>query len=232
MEKIFDEIKRERIKTYYTLTIDLSVARSNEAFNMVGTSIYVMAVTAGLTPSAQIRLNDISGDAIELLQYRRINSPFYRFFITNIAQAGRSIQLAIGIGSEWFSMEDYPSSVSAYLTDYLLGTQIAKFGAIQGSGVSQTLLIHTVSAGKKLILDLYAVTVVNVIAGNFFFGVWDNLDNSKYYFHAGITQAGAFGIGASGNPTLSLLEGWQIKVSALGVNNYIIGFIKGREVDA
>ncbi len=230
MEKIFDQIKRERIKTYYTVTIDLTVARSNEAFDMVGTSIYVMKVN-GLSPVAQVRLNDMSNDAIELLQYRRFNTPFYRFFITNAAQPGYSIDLAIGIGSEWFSLEDYPSSVSAYLADYSLGTQIAKFGSIVGSAVSQTLLIHTVSAGKKLILDLYAVTVVNVIAGGFYFGVWDNLDNSKYYFHAGITQAGTFGFGASGNPSLSLLEGWQIKIVLYGVNNYIIGFIKGREVD-
>jgi hypothetical protein len=231
MEKIFDEIKRQRIKTYYTLTIDLATARSNEAFNMVGTSIYVMTVT-GLTSSAQIRLNDISNDPIELLQYRRINSPFYRFFITNTAQAGYSIQLAIGIGSEWFSMEDYPSSVSAYLADYSLGTQISKHGVLLGSAVSQTLLLHTVSAGKKLIVDLFSDVLVNVVAGQFYFGVWDAGDSSQYYFHSAITQAATFGAIGSGNPSLILVEGWKIKISILGLNNYIHGYFKGREVNA
>lgn len=102
-----DEIKKQRIKIYSIITFDLSIVRSNEPFQMTGSYVYVLASTG----TATIRFNELTDDPIDLLKFRAISIPFYRFFITNIAQSGVSITLAIGVITETFKIDDSGASI-------------------------------------------------------------------------------------------------------------------------
>lgn len=106
LKDILDVIKKQRQKTYHILTFDLSTARNNELINITGSHIYIMTATG----TANVRLNENSEDAIDLIKGRQINGVFYRIFLSNSAQSGTSITLAIGVESDIFQMID---SVSA-----------------------------------------------------------------------------------------------------------------------
>lgn len=108
LTQILSEIKKQRIKIYKILDIDLSVAKTNFEYLDVGTYVYVLN-NSGV---AYIRFNELSEDTLSLLKFRAIKIPFYRFYITNTAQAGCSISLAIGVQSEYFDISDLGSTIA------------------------------------------------------------------------------------------------------------------------
>ena len=87
-----EDLKTRRPRHYKIVTIDLGTARTNELLWCVGDFIGVAAITGSCT----MRINENNLDAINLRISRKIYTPFYRFYITNSAQAGKSVTLYIG----------------------------------------------------------------------------------------------------------------------------------------
>lgn len=229
LKQTLDELKGKRVKYYSVLNYTLDDARSNEPLFIAGAYIYVLA----LDGTAKIKLNEISADDIDLFKYRQIATPFYRFFITHAAQAGKTLSLAIGVGSEVFSLQDLQSPDLSLLTGYGLdlrnsfaynyGTQVAKSNAVAAA----TAIIHTVTAGKILLLEAWTFSYYGSGGAIAYLFVRDLADVTVYNI-SGLQLASSFGLG--GQLILAVPEGYDICISATGAAMFAYGFIKGREV--
>jgi len=90
--------------TYDIITIDLGIAHDNDEIERAGDVISVISITGEL----DIRLNEKDEPAIEIDKIIRIVTKplkFTRFYITNIAQAGKQAILYIGKEA---SFESFP----------------------------------------------------------------------------------------------------------------------------
>lgn len=96
----FDEIKKDRIKTHFLITLNLNAANSNLELNLNGRFIYVLDISPMTTQTASIRLNDPDSPSINLYWGRKIVSPFYRIFLTNPAQGAYAASLTLLIGAD------------------------------------------------------------------------------------------------------------------------------------
>ncbi|MBA7495769.1 hypothetical protein ES702_06358 [subsurface metagenome] len=101
----FDELIAQRVQVYNTLVIDLTTARSNEERTFVGNYLYVLEAT-DVDANLDIRFNQSFRGAIKLVKGRGVRAPFYRFYLTNAAQADKTITLAIGVESDSFEIFD------------------------------------------------------------------------------------------------------------------------------
>lgn len=247
LKAILDEIKTQRIKVYHILTFPLDAARQDFELYLTGNYLYVL----GLTGSASIRLNELSADSIDLFKSRQIQSPFYRIYLSNTAQAGLSLVLGVGVQSEYFQISDYQAPDIALMTGYTLqirdkiilmegyeaqlrdshaynqGTQVAKSNAVN-NGIT---LIHTVSTGKTFILEHYnceADWIAINAAGQL--QVTDAGDTNQYAIFSFYSEVTAGSFGSQSSLVLSIPEGWKIKISSNTTNLNMRAFIKGREV--
>lgn len=223
MEPIFDEIKRQRIKTYYTIPVDLSVARNNEQFNNVGNYVYVLS----LSGTADIIFNELSNDPIPLNSQRSISTPFYRFFIKNAAQVGGNLILGIGIETGNFKLEDYSSFL---ISDANIGEQVIKYSRT----LATTTILYTVNAGKKLLMEYFLLSLEQSVAATpaaqFF--VTDSADTLLYTLAEisnanGGNQAPIFVTGMN----LIIQAGNKVKLLVSG-SCVAFGSFKGREITA
>jgi hypothetical protein len=92
-----DLLRRKRPIYYNTLNIDLTNARTgkeSEAINVAGDTMLVQTITG----SASIKLNDVTDEMnlINIALIRRVDSPFFRFFVINAAQPGKVLSLIVG----------------------------------------------------------------------------------------------------------------------------------------
>lgn len=83
---------REDAQHYMVKTISLASARTNEKLAVHGDTIYVLSIDGSVT----IRLNSPQSDELDLRELGEIKSPFTCFYMTNTAQTGKSVKLAIG----------------------------------------------------------------------------------------------------------------------------------------
>jgi len=91
---------------YQILTIDLGIARSaaldNDEIALPG---WFDTLTVGvLTGAATLRINERTKDAIDLAWTKSITSPIKRLFLTNVAQPGATLIMALG-GDASFSAD-------------------------------------------------------------------------------------------------------------------------------
>lgn len=98
---------------YKILTLDLGIARANVEYLISGYNLAV--ISRSPTAAATIKLNTTTAEAIDLASTNHIESKFQRFYITNTAQTGLTIVLAIG--------EENFKLVSQLATSLLAGTQ-------------------------------------------------------------------------------------------------------------
>lgn len=231
MIPILDEIKKQRIKTYHVLTFPLDSARSDFELYITGGYLYVLS----LTGTASIRINELAGDSIDLFKNREIFSPFYRLFLTNTAQAGLTLVLAIGVQSDYFQIRDFTapdlSLMSGYtqqLRDshaYNYGTQVSKSNTVTAG----TVVIYTVTAGKTLLLEHYNTFVFSTGGGIATLIVTNAADATQYaisYFDLTTVTSGF----SHGSLTLSIPEGWKIKITSSNASCMTAAYIKGREI--
>jgi hypothetical protein len=170
-----------------------------------------------------------------------VNSPFYRFFLTHPAQAGKILKLAIGVESEFFSLQDFQSPDLAILTGYgqelrnglayNYGTQVAKNNAL--SGVS-TVIIHTVTSGKILLLEYAFLNLACDGAGEShgILKVRDASDVDQYiilYIHGYLGAYGQLGSDIF-QGVISIPAGYDICIQSTTSIAYIKAFLKGREI--
>lgn len=91
-----EDIKRNPVQLYKTITLDLTAARSEVLFPVSGNYITLIDAT-DINVNIQVRFNLGSADSITLKKRQGVKIPFYSLFISNPAQAGKSVTLAYGI---------------------------------------------------------------------------------------------------------------------------------------
>lgn len=107
-EKI-NSIRSKNASTYRMITIDLSIARSEFELAIAGAYIFGFAATDAIA-NIDIKLNENRNDTIPFSSQKFIDAVFYRLFLTNTAQAGKSITLAIAtFDTEFFRVGDLTS---------------------------------------------------------------------------------------------------------------------------
>lgn len=235
LKQVLDEIKKQRIKLYHILSFPLDTARNNEEIGITASYIYVMA----LDGTASIRLNELGEDSIDLFKNRQIIAPFYRLCLTNTAQVGKTLQLAIGVKSEWFSVEDYTAPDLALMAGYTeelrnnfsynYGTQIAKSNTANNA----TVIIHTVTAGKTFLLEFFDLDVIGGSLTGTGIGtltITDAADVSQYDLSTIHLLTSNSSSHNNSELRLSIPAGYKIKIISNQANLNAYGFIKGREV--
>lgn len=233
LKDILDEIKTQRIKVYHVLSFPLDSIRTDFELYVTGNYLYIL----GLAGSASIRLNELSSDSIDLFKSRQIQSPFYRIYLSNAAQAGLTLTLAVGVQSEYFQISDYQapdlSLMSGYMQQlrdsfaYAYGTQVAK----SSTANCTTVIIHAVTDGKTFILDHYSFqgcAVTGGGVGQFF--ITDGADVWQYTISTINLQSTGNALSGEGNPSLAIPAGYKIKLNSSTVGHIIYAFIKGREI--
>lgn len=226
LKQTLDELRGKRVKYYTILNFTLDNARSNEILNIAGAYIYILT----LDGTAKLRLNEISSDEIDLFKYRQIVSPFYRIFLTHTAQAGKTLSIAIGVGSEVFSLQDFQSPDLSLMSGYLLdlknsavydyGDQISKSNVANASLV----IVHTVTAGKTFLLEFFTIGVSGSMGTARLF-IRDILDVLVVVLvNASLVSSGLL----SGHFLLSIPEGYDVCLEASAAS--ISAYVKGREV--
>ena len=168
---------------YIILTFDLTVARANELYELPGWFDHI--AVGVITGSAFIRLNETTKDLIDLAYAKTINSPIRRFYITNDAQVGETLILAVG-GEANFVAEplrnDRPSifRYHRYSEDGAVDT----FETSQTKTDTPTLLLNTfrfpmtLSAGKINRIH-YRLNPTNAVT--FTLRIWSNANALDYY---------------------------------------------------
>ncbi|MBA7603110.1 hypothetical protein ES703_10214 [subsurface metagenome] len=168
----FDELKAQRIQLYNTITIDLATARTNEEMVFTGNYIYALEAT-DVDANVDVRFNELFRAAINVKEGRGIRVPFYRLYISNAAQAGKSVTLAIGIEASDFEVFDVGKSLgitgtvdSHVLIDDSSFYETAQkrsfisFDSKTGVGGEQTLIQLWNPAASGVLLYLHALTGV------------------------------------------------------------------------
>lgn len=234
LKQTLEELKGKRVKYYTILNYTLDAARSNEPLFIAGSYIYVLV----LDGTAKVKLNEISGDDIDLFKYRQIASPFYRIFLTHTAQATKVLSLAVGVTSESFSISDFQSpDMAAMASDisdlkktqaYNYGTQIAKSNQANNS----TVIIHTVSAGKNFLLEDWTYSMLSFASGGISsLKVRNTGDVDQYSIASGYSGSTALNINPTfGQGNILIPEGYDIVVYSSLASYIVEGFIKGREI--
>ena len=94
LEYQLNYIKRNNANFYQVTDIDLSIARTidSPAFEISGDTLAV----ASINGTAQIVFNDWANARLSLNNTRNFTTPFFKFWIINTAQAGKSLTLNIG----------------------------------------------------------------------------------------------------------------------------------------
>ena len=100
-----DQFKFKKDTPYIILHIDLSVAHNNLELNVSGDILKVVTATDN-NSTVDVRINFPAADPIPLMRYRRLYSFFDKLYITNAAQAGKSMDLLIGV-KQFFDIDDF-----------------------------------------------------------------------------------------------------------------------------
>lgn len=168
---------------YLVFTIDLAVARANLLYELPGWFDHI--AVGVITGTAFIRLNETTKDLIDLGYAKTINSPIRRFFITNDAQVGGTLILAVG-GEATFVAEplrnDRPSifRYHRYSEDGAVDT----FETSQTKTDTPTLYLDTfrypvtLSTGKINRIH-YRLNPTNAVT--FTLRIWCNNNDPDYY---------------------------------------------------
>jgi hypothetical protein len=120
----FEELKAQRIQVYNVITIDLATARTDQAFTFTGNYLYALDAT-DITSTLSVRLNEKFRGLLPLVKGRAVRAPFYRLYVTNSAQAGKTLTLALGVESDTFEVFDVGKAldISGSLSEVELLTQ-------------------------------------------------------------------------------------------------------------
>ena len=93
--RLQDQVQR-KFKNYKIISLGLGQARTDKEYPLPGDSLQVISVSS-YSAIATVKLNINTNEAIPLKPFRRINTIFTKFFISNAAQAGESIDFIVGI---------------------------------------------------------------------------------------------------------------------------------------
>jgi hypothetical protein len=146
-----DQEKLEALKSGYVqlftpYTIDLSTARTKEEFLEEGDTILIQRLDgiASIYPSSR------NHPEIQLQFTRKINTPFDKFYLTNTAQTGKTLQILIGrdagflaSGLEVVGLVDLNGSDIAPAKDFTTGNPYVEEKTITTAGTAEDVDINT-----------------------------------------------------------------------------------------
>lgn len=114
-------VRDNRMANIERLTINLASARDRELLEIAGLFIYADDAT-DVTSLLTIQHNELESGALAITKNYGIIYPFYRLFLTNTAQASKTITLTIGRAAP-FNVIDNRSQVDSttLLTSILAG---------------------------------------------------------------------------------------------------------------
>lgn len=235
----FDELKAQRVQLYNTITINLATVRTNEEMVFTGNYIYALEAT-DVDANLDIRFNELFRAAINIKKGRGVRVPFYRFYLTNTAQAGKSITLAIGIEASDFEVFDVGKAlgITGTVNVAQVGNLTRPAGSIQvvesdeRAGVGTT-LVYTVTALKTLYLCSLGASDKNESGGSTrsHFFVANAADTEQYAFYRWRTlNNGGNGLPLTFVPPLEIPAGYKIKIECFAADASANLFIFGYEV--
>jgi len=183
----FEELKAQRVQLYHTITVDLNTARSNEERTFTGNYIYALEAT-DVDANLDIRFNETFRAAINIKEGRGIRVPFYRLYITNAAQAGKNITLAIGIEASDFEIFDIGKALGITGQVHVINDELVQ---VQGyprilSSTWDTEGIKTTPTIGLLMADTGQLT-----AGKYDFQVWTYTNQGAISFEITIQHRNA-----------------------------------------
>ncbi|NVM23391.1 MAG: hypothetical protein HWN68_16600 [Desulfobacterales bacterium] len=160
----FEELQRQRVQIYRTIEFNLATARTDHLLDFTGNYFYVYKAT-DIDAEISIRLNEQSMGLIPFHKGRGIRAPFHRLFVTNAAQAGKTLSLAIGVESETFEIFDVGKALE--ITGVVEVAQNYEVGDWATEGVkvnptNGTLLADTGS----LVAGLYDIDIIYTTSAN------------------------------------------------------------------
>lgn len=231
----FEDLRKQRVQLYNTITINLATARTNEEHVFTGNYIYALEGT-DVDANVDLRFNELFRPNINLVKGRGVRVPFYRFYVTNAAQAGKTITLAIGIESDSFEIFDVGKALG--ISGNVNVIQVPRNGqAWVDKSVdfgNATTVIHTVTAGKTLYLCHSFLGVQNATgannAGKLF--VTNAADVTQY--ELGVIRMGSGGLHHNSPnvyiPPIEIPAGYKVKAESPVALLKVSAFIHGYEV--
>jgi len=89
--------KNPQVKQYRTFSINLTLARTDYAYEAIGNFLSVNVLPTEANKNAWVRINEKENDLIALKQDKVIEATLYRFYITNDAYATGTMEIVVGI---------------------------------------------------------------------------------------------------------------------------------------
>ena len=97
-DRLLEDVKR-RYQKFKVVRFDLSVLQVDTKFSIAGDFLYVEKMSS-TTAAASLRFARDREDTIDLKSGRWIRGIFHEIYLSNVAQAGEWIELAIGVEVE------------------------------------------------------------------------------------------------------------------------------------
>lgn len=148
-------IKGSRESTYRIVTLKLDSARTRVEFNITGSSIWVLTAT-DTTCAITLQLNETENDEFTLTgKQKGVRGIFHRFFVTNSAQASKTVTLAIATQlTDYFEPLDTSSQVEILtvleaIRDELLGSSTGTYDTEKTVGNAATVAVLAANTTRK-----------------------------------------------------------------------------------
>lgn len=147
--RLQEQVQR-KFKNYKIISLDLGEARVDKEYPLPGDCLQVISVSS-YSAVATVKLNINSNEPIELIPYRKIDTVFTKFFISNAAQAGESIDFIVGID---FGIQDFgPDLISTAKPAIIITNASADTNTLGAAHICNRVLIraHNGNGGKAWI---------------------------------------------------------------------------------
>lgn len=143
-----------------TLTIDLSVARDKVPQDVTGAQIQAMDITGDL----YVRFNQADSESYNLNKVRRLNIPFDKIFLTNVAQPGASATLVFG--SSLFQIQDVsPMEINIIASEVTLAISIESSTIMMPIDIQSSYVMVPIDIQAQymnLAIDIVAQTIGSI----------------------------------------------------------------------
>lgn len=140
---------------FHTIKIDLSVARNNERLKVTGNVLW--AITASdLTAALNIKMNEQISEGIDYAQGLVISgAQFDQLFLTNAAQAGKSITLFYGVQIAPLFIQNFSQSFTSISGNVSVtsGATFTTNADVNCANAANTVLIGANANRKEVIIS-------------------------------------------------------------------------------
>jgi len=222
---------------YRRIDLDLNQARTDEEYSLPGGFIYffITGINSESSYAANfglaIKFNDRTADPLEINNRQFYKTPFYRFFLTNLASgsdysgfcAQPKLHIIVGLDSENFSTGFLAEPKTDLIRDALSGSVLEYYNEADNT----TVLMVQIPHGCYGLLDFFSICLDGPAVGRALFQHTTSGDVEISRFgYLSLNTAGAAGLSLCGNPNLLLLPGDKMKVTSSGVGNAARAYIK------